>query len=190
MKRLPHVSTTLICFPPSKINCADRRGSFTMECTQRDWCGQPPPISRLLCRRQSIFVCFSKQRFFKAWRVFIFSVFFFVFVLNTFLKMYSVQKTFTSKAVEHFENFSRQTSSTFKSNSSHPLQKSRSEVLSDRGYKPSDVHNPQAREYLNNLTKRVFHTVRRSALFLDSHTIFFFFISFVRAIVYGNFVVN
>lgn len=91
-------------------------------------------------------------------------------------KMFStVQKTYTSKAVEHFENFQRQSSS---STSFSSLQKSRSEVISNRGYKPSDIHDPQAREYLNNLTKKVFHTVRTTRLTIFSCTLKFFPLDF------------
>lgn len=73
--------------------------------------------------------------------------------------MYSLKKSFSSRQTQSFESYSSSSYSQKYESSSSNLQKSNSMVMDKRGFKPSDRHDPHARDYLTKLSKKMFLSV-------------------------------
>lgn len=78
--------------------------------------------------------------------------------------MYSLKKSFSSRQTQSFESYSSSSySQKYESSSSSNLQKSNSMVMDKRGFKPSDRHDPRARDYLTKLSKKIWHPVSKDS---------------------------
>lgn len=84
--------------------------------------------------------------------------------------MYSLKKSFSSRQTQSFESYSSSSYSTSNKQQyeSSNIQKSNSVVLDKRGFKPSDRHDPRAKEYLTNLSKKMWHSVSEAKKYIFS----------------------
>uniref|UniRef100_A0A336LWR9 CSON002456 protein n=1 Tax=Culicoides sonorensis TaxID=179676 RepID=A0A336LWR9_CULSO len=83
-----------------------------------------------------------------------------------------VEKSFSSRQTQSFESYSSSSYSQKYESSSKNIQKSNSMVLDKRGFKPSDRHDPRAREYLTSLSKKLWHSDENRKQKIDLQKLF------------------